>query len=45
MGNFRGKSVTLVPLESDYLEQLWEAAANESLRLWTANIVKSKVDL
>ncbi len=43
--NLEGESVKLAPLESDYLEQLWEAAANESLWLWTANIVKSKEDL
>ncbi|MDQ3713328.1 MAG: GNAT family N-acetyltransferase [Acidobacteriota bacterium] len=38
-------AVKLAPLESNYLEELWAAAANESLWLWTANIVKSKEDL
>jgi len=40
-----GESVKLAPLESDYLEELWEAASDESLWLWTANIIKSKEDL
>ena len=40
-----GNAVKLAPLESNYLEELWAAAANESLWLWTANIVKSKEDL
>ncbi len=40
-----GKSVKLAPLESDYLEELWEVASDESLWLWTANIIKSKEDL
>ena len=37
--------VKLAPLESDYLEELWEAASDESLWLWTTNIIKSKEDL
>ena len=40
-----GESVKLAPLESDNLEELWEAAADESLWLWTANIIKTKEDL
>lgn len=40
-----GKSVKLAPLESDHLEELWEVAADDSLWLWTANIIKSKEDL
>jgi RimJ/RimL family protein N-acetyltransferase len=40
-----GESVKLAPLESEYLEELWEVASDESLWLWTANIIKSKEDL
>ena len=40
-----GESVKLAPLEADCLEELWEAASDESLWLWTANIIKSKEDL
>jgi len=40
-----GKSVNLAPLKLDYLEELWEVAADDSLWLWTANIIKSKEDL
>jgi len=39
------EKVRLAPLKPDYLEDLWEVAANESLWLWTANIIKSKEDL
>jgi len=39
------ESIKLAPLKTDYLEELWETAANESLWLWTANIIKSKEDL
>ena len=40
-----GRSVKLAPLEISYLDELYEAAGDESLWLWTANIIKSKDDL
>ncbi|MDQ3748859.1 MAG: GNAT family N-acetyltransferase [Acidobacteriota bacterium] len=40
-----GNAVKIAPLESDYLEDLWKAAADESLWLWTANIIKLKENL
>jgi RimJ/RimL family protein N-acetyltransferase len=40
-----GKSVRLAPLKLEHLSELYEAAANESLWLWTANVVKSREDM
>ncbi len=37
--------VKLAPLEISYLDELYEAARDESLWLWTTNIIKSKEDL
>ncbi|MGI8639834.1 MAG: GNAT family N-acetyltransferase [Pyrinomonadaceae bacterium] len=39
------EKVRLAPLEINYLEKLYEAGADESLWLWTTNIIKSKKDL
>ncbi len=35
----------LAPLEISYLDELYEAGRDESLWLWTTNIIKSKEDL
>src|SRR4028118_202486 len=40
-----GKSVRLAPLKFEHLAELYEAAADESLWLWTANVVKSREDM
>ena len=40
-----GKSVRLAPLKLEYLAELYEAARDESLWFWTANIIKSKEDM
>jgi RimJ/RimL family protein N-acetyltransferase len=40
-----GEEVKLAPLEISYLDELYEAARDESLWLWTTNIIKSKEDL
>jgi len=40
-----GEAVRLVPLEIEHLENLYEAGADNSLWLWTTNIVKSKDDM
>jgi len=40
-----GKAVRLVPLKLEHLSELYEAGRNESLWLWTANIIKSKEDM
>ncbi len=40
-----GKSVRLAPLKLEHLAELYEAAADESLWLWTANVVKSREDM
>ena len=40
-----GKSVKLAPLEIEHLENLYEAGSEESLWLWTANIIKSREDM
>ncbi len=41
----RGKFVSLVPLHAEHLDALYKAGSDESLWLWTANVVKSKDDL
>lgn len=43
--NLEGTSVKLVPLEFKHLDELFEAASDESLWLWTTNIIKNKADL
>ena len=40
-----GEAVKLAPLEMKYLDELYEAASDESLWLWTMDIIKSKDDL
>jgi len=40
-----GESVILAPLKLDYLDDLWKAAAHDSLWLWTMDIIKIKDDL
>ncbi len=40
-----GEAVKLVPLKMDYLDELCEAAADESLWLWTMDVIESKDDL
>lgn len=40
-----GKSVRLAPLKLEYLSELYEAAADDSLWLWTANVIKSREDM
>ena len=40
-----GEAVKLAPLEISYLDELYEAGRDESLWLWTTNIIKSKEDL
>ncbi|MBA3694557.1 MAG: GNAT family N-acetyltransferase [Acidobacteria bacterium] len=40
-----GKSVRLAPLKLEHLSELYEAASDESLWLWTANIIKSREDM
>jgi len=40
-----GKSVRLEPLESGHLDQLCEVGFDESLWLWTANIIKTSADM
>ena len=40
-----GEEVKLAPLEISYLDELYEAARDESLWLWTTNIIKIKDDL
>jgi len=42
---FEGRSVCLTLLKLEHLSELYEAASDESLWLWTANIIKSKEDL
>ncbi len=41
----QGKFVTLAPLAYEHLDALYEAASDESIWLWTTNVVKSKDDL
>jgi hypothetical protein len=38
----RGKFVSLVPLRLEHLDALYKADSDESLWLWTTNVVKSK---
>ena len=40
-----GKSVRLAPLKLEHLPELYGAASDESLWLWTANIIKSREDM
>jgi len=40
-----GKSVRLASLKLEHLSELYEAASDESLWLWTANIIKSREDM
>ncbi len=40
-----GKSVRLAPLKLEYLSDLYEAASDESLWLWTVNVVKHREDM
>jgi RimJ/RimL family protein N-acetyltransferase len=40
-----GVSVKLAPLELEHLDELYEAASDESLWFWTTNTVKNKADL
>ncbi|MCY7376654.1 MAG: GNAT family N-acetyltransferase [Pyrinomonadaceae bacterium] len=40
-----GEFVRLAPLKLNYLPELYEAAADESLWLWTTNNVKTKEDM
>lgn len=40
-----GEFVKLAPLKSEHFEELYEAASDESLWLWTINVIKSKEDL
>ncbi len=42
---FEGESVILTPFKLDYLDDLWKAAAHDSLLLRTTNIIKIKDDL
>lgn len=40
-----GKSVRLAPLKLEYLSELYEAASDESLWLWTVNVIKRREDM
>ena len=40
-----GESIRLVPLGIEHLDELYQAGADESLWLWTTNIIKSKEDM
>jgi len=40
-----GEAVRLVPLEIKHLGELYEAASDKSLWLWTTNIIETKDDL
>lgn len=40
-----GESVKLAPLKLEYLSELFEAASDESLWLWTVNVIKSREDM
>jgi RimJ/RimL family protein N-acetyltransferase len=40
-----GKSVLLAPLKLEHLSELYEAASDESLWLWTTNIIKTREDM
>lgn len=39
------EAVRLVPLEISHLDDLYEAGADESLWLWTTNLIESKADM
>lgn len=39
------EAVKLVPLETNHLDELFRAGADESLWLWTTNVIKSKEDM
>jgi len=40
-----GEAVRLAPLKLEHLSELYEAGRDESLWLWTTNIIKSKEDM
>ncbi|MGI8786358.1 MAG: GNAT family N-acetyltransferase [Pyrinomonadaceae bacterium] len=40
-----GEAVRLAPLKLEHLSDLFEAASDESLWLWTTNIIKSREDM
>lgn len=40
-----GKSVRLAPLKLEHLTELYEAASDTSLWLWTTNIIESREDM
>jgi len=40
-----GKSVRLAPLKLEYLPELYEAASDESLWLWTVNVINQREDM
>jgi len=42
---FEGRSVRLTLLKLEHLSELYEAASDESLWLWTANVIKSREDM
>lgn len=40
-----GQAVRLAPLKLEYLSELYEAASDDSLWLWTVNVVKDREDM
>jgi len=40
-----GNSVRLAPLKLEHLDELYQAASDESIWLWTTNVIKSREDM
>lgn len=43
--SLEGKSVKLAPMKLEHLSELYEAASDETLWLWTTNVINSREDM